>query len=403
MRPLSTNLAIALIALATCASATACNSDKPAAAGISASTPPVSAVSSSAMPSLAAPSPSPSSASPAATGSLSATTKPDDENLPVPASFSPASVTFVSPQIGFVLGVASCAGGTCTTLVTTADGGAHWSWVATLPPRLTGDQAAVSKVRFANPHDGWIFGAELWATHDGGHSWKRIDASDPATDVEASGGMAYALIGSSVARTPVGSDAWAPVSTLSVDTGSGSIALHGKAAWIVSGGSPSHLVQSADGATWHDLGNPCAAAGANWNLAGAAPVSTSSIYLLCTGDAGAGSQSKKVLYSSDGGVHVSSTPADPPRGGDATGIAAASTSVVAVGARSGASQVYRSSNAGAAWQTPLEKGDGGVGYFDLGFTTATQGVVVYGQPGSGVPSQLLMSHDAGATWAKVAF
>lgn len=404
MRPLTTKLATALVALATCAGATSCSSNKHVATSDSPSAPGVSAVSSSGVsvsPSVSSPSSVPLSATP--TPSPSPTTKPDDANPPVPAGFRPASVTFVSTQTGFVLGTASCASGTCTTLVTTTDGGLHWSLVATLPQRITGDEPPVNKVRFANPRDGWLFGAELWATHDGGHSWKRIDASDPATEVEASGGMAYALIGPRVLRAPVGSDTWSPVSSLSVDTGSGSISLHGKAVWIVTGGTSSHLIQSADGTTWHDLGNPCASTGTNWNLAGAAPVATSSIYLLCIGDAGAGSQSKKVLYSSDAGAHVTATTADPPRGGDAAGIAAATTSVVAVAARSGASEVYRSSNAGASWQVPLQHGDGGIGYFDLGFTTATQGVAVYGQPGSGAPSQLLMTHDAGATWAGVAF
>lgn len=403
MTPRSTHRVMAAAVLASCVSAASCSShgraatqNSPSASGVSAGSP--SALSSAPVASSVSDLPSPSKVA-----SSSVTAKPDDETRPVPADFAPASVTFVSTQTGFVLGTARCSTDTCTTLVTTADGGAHWSLVATVPPRMTGDQPAVSKVRFANSRDGWIFGAELWSTHDGGHSWRRVDASDPATDVEASGGMAYALIGANISSTPVGSDAWSAAPNVSVDTGSGSIALHGKTAWVVTGGMPSHLLESANGAAWHDLGNPCAAEGSQWNLTGAAPVYTSSIYLLCIGDAGAGSQSKKVLFSTDGGVHATATAIDPPRGGDANGIAAADSKVVAVAARSGASEVYRSGNAGATWQTPLQKGDGGVGYFDLGFTTSTQGVVVYGQPGPGQPSQLLMTHDAGATWSAVRF
>ena len=87
------------------------------------------------------------------------------------------------------------------------------------------------------------------------------------------------------------------------------------------------------------------------------------------------------------------TAADPPRGGIASGIAAASDAVIAIPASSGASEVYRSGDAGKTWQTPLQQGDGGVGYFDVGFTTATQGVAVYGQAWrTGTPaSELLMT------------
>jgi photosystem II stability/assembly factor-like uncharacterized protein len=133
-------------------------------------------------------------------------------------------------------------------------------------------------------------------------------------------------------------------------------------------------------------------------------VTTTSVYLLCAGDAGAGSVTKAVLYSTDGGVHGTPTTAAPSRGGDSSGITAASTAVVVVPAMSGASELYRTADGGHTWATVLQKGDGGVGYFDVGFTTATQGVAVYGYPGRGdAPSQLLITRDAGATWAAVTF
>jgi photosystem II stability/assembly factor-like uncharacterized protein len=119
----------------------------------------------------------------------------------------------------------------------------------------------------------------------------------------------------------------------------------------------------------------------------------------------AGSQDKKVLFSSNGGQSATPTAADPPRSGDAGGIAAASTQVVAVSALSGASWVYRSGDGGHTWPAVLQQGDGGFGYWDLGFTTSTQGVVIYGRPGmgAGTPTKLLMTRDAGASWAAVTF
>ncbi|MGH8889655.1 MAG: hypothetical protein ACRDV3_07820 [Acidothermaceae bacterium] len=312
----------------------------------------------------------------------------------------------MSASKGFVLGTAPCNAGTCTTLAGTVDGGGHWSFVATLPVVFGAGGAAnvISRVRFATTDDGWVFGPELWSTHDGGLHWTHVLTAGPVGDVEASGGMAYALVGQKLLRTKVSSDAWSPVAGVTIDSGSGSIALHAHAGWVVTGGGPgsTKLFMSSDGAAWHVVADPCNALGTDWALSGVAPIDTSSIFLLCVGDVGAGSESKKVLFSVDAGVHGSPTVTDPPRGGDANGVAAASSSVVAVAARSGASEVYRSSDAGKSWQSPLQQGDGGVGYFDLGFTTATQGVVVYGQPGSGATPQLLMTHDAGATWAPIA-
>jgi photosystem II stability/assembly factor-like uncharacterized protein len=281
--------------------------------------------------------------------------------------------------------------------------------VGSLSPAITGDPRAVTKVRFADVHDGWAFGPQLWSTHDGGHSWHRINlaSGDAGTvaDVEASGGEAYALVGGHLLRTSVTSDSWSAVPGVSLASSPRSLALHGHAVWVVVSPGPgaSALVTSQDGAAWRTLPNPCASLGAEWALAGAAPVSSSDVYLLCGGGAAAGSQAKKVLFSSDGGAHATATIADPPFGGDAGEIAAASTAVIAVSAASGASWVYLSSDGGHTWRTALQEGDGGVGYFDLGFTTSTQGVAVYGQLGTSTHSSLLMTRDAGASWAPATF
>lgn len=257
----------------------------------------------------------------------------------------------------------------------------------------------MSTIRFANLRDGWAFGPQLWSTHDGGKTWRNIGESAAVSDVEASDGRAYAIVGSQLLRTPAGSDSWTAVP--GAPQGGRSIALHGGAVWITTGSG--QLATSTDGATWRTLNSACGSAGTQWQLAGVAPVDASRVYLLCAGGVGAGNEDKKVLYSTDGGVHATPTNVDPPRGGDINGFAAASPTIVAVSARSGASFVYRSGDAGHSWQTVLQQGDGGVGYFDLGFTTSSQGVVVYGRPGTGVTTTLLMTHDGGASWAPVTF
>jgi photosystem II stability/assembly factor-like uncharacterized protein len=274
--------------------------------------------------------------------------------------------------------------------------------VSQLRPSLVGDNPAVSKVRFATPLDGWAFGPQLWATHDGGKSWRQINEPQPVSDLEAAAGVAYALIGDQLLRTPVSADTWREVRQVGE---SAMIALHGHAIWVVQGGGPgaTKLLVSADGATWQTLPDPCASLQSDWTLSAVAPVTASQLFLLCGGGVGAGSESKTVLYSADAGRTTKATATDPPRGGVASGFAAASDSVVAIAAVSGASEVYRSGDAGKSWQMPLQQGDGGFGYYDVGFTTPTQGVAIYGRPGQpNTPHpELLMTRDAGATWSVV--
>jgi photosystem II stability/assembly factor-like uncharacterized protein len=401
--------AVGALALAGCSSSSKATSSPPAT-----SAPATSAVASapaSSPPMTSAPASSPPVTSPpVAAGSTAAASSVATPSSAPPvasglAGFHPASVSFVSPSDGFVIGTATCASGTCTTLAKSTDAGHAWSAVGTLPPSLIGSAAAVSKVRFADASDGWAFGPALWSTHDGGHTWKQLPEPAAVSDVEAAGGVVYANVGTTLLRSAVATDSFAAVA--GVPAGSGSIFLHGKAVWLqFSAAASGHdYVVSPDGVSWRVVTDPCAAQPDQLGLAGVAPVTTTSVYLLCAGDAGAGSVTKVVLFSTDGGVHGTATTASPARGGDPDGITAASTAVVVVPAQSGASWLYRTADGGHTWSPAIDKGDGGVGFFDVGFTTSTQGVAVYGRPdgSAGVSSQLLITRDAGVTWAAVSF
>ena len=330
-----------------------------------------------------------------------------------PASFAPESVTFVSSQTGFVLGQVPCPTNLCYGLATTTDGGRTWRFVANLPMPPQQDQP-VTKVRFADPRDGWVFGPQLWATHDGGVSWHQLTTPAQVSDVEASAGLVYALSTScslscsapaKLLRAPVTSDAFVAVAGATLTTTSGWIALHGKSVWVLGGtvGPGVTYIWSQDGSSWASPADPCPTGSEPSYLVEVAPVTTTTVYLLCSADPGAGSETKIVMLSTDGGVTAHVTPGAPAQGGLADDLAAASSSVVAVSAHSGASWIYRSADAGHTWGSAVEKDDGGMGFYDLGFTTTTQGVVVHGTPGNGNPSQLLMTRDAGATWTPVTF
>jgi photosystem II stability/assembly factor-like uncharacterized protein len=92
---------------------------------------------------------------------------------------------FTDANHGWVLGgVVPCASACPDLFLWTYD---HGQWTSRPLPR---DMdwfsmelgARVDQVQFANPHDGWLYGLNLYATHDGGKNWSqvRLPASFPA-------------------------------------------------------------------------------------------------------------------------------------------------------------------------------------------------------------------------------
>jgi photosystem II stability/assembly factor-like uncharacterized protein len=365
-----------------------------------------------------------------------------DLGAAVPEDFQPASVTFVSADQGFVLGTSRCSEAPCTSMVATDDGGETWRGLpapaaplasALDDPDPDGEPDAVSRVRFGDHLDGWAFGPALWATHDGGAHWAEQHLDGAVVDLASSDGVTYAVVtscpsgaceqGAALYRTDADADDWQVVDGVSLPAEGGTIELHGRAAWFVgpstSDGGGATFLSSPDGTSWTQRDDPCSSDDAF--LDAVAPVDSTHLFLLCVNDPGAGSQGKSVRASDDAGA-TSEAAGSPDRSGIATGLAAADADHVAVAARSGASFIFGSDDGGRSWATALELADGGAGLRDLGFTTATQGVVISGQPdvaltGTGATpstpagatearpgvSRLLMTRDAGATWDPVSF
>lgn len=369
-----------------------------------------------------------SSGSPAAPDSTTSTTSPRrlPPGGPVPAGFEPASVTFASASLGYVLGTtAHCASPPCTSLVRTSDGGR--SWVGVPAPRAPLDTTAsadtsgtsVHGVRFADPIDGWVFGSTLWATHDGARSWHQVPLGGTVLSLEASGGHVDAVVANCTPRngcsgparllqSSTGSDGFAPVATHSSRAASspfgGLLALHAPAGFADLGmtgegpGAPSSLVATADGRTWNPMPDPCAGH-RGFSLGALAAPDDVTLFSLCLGEGAAGSMDKLVVATSHG--HSTAVGA-PGRQGDGGQLAAASPSVLALATASGASYLERSVDGGHTWTIVRTYNDGGASFTDLGFTTSTQGVVVHGRPG-GPADELLATTDAGASWQHVSF
>ncbi len=353
-------------------------------------------------------------------------------------AFAPESVTFVSSNRGWVLGVGSCARGRCFGLLETTDGGTRWSQrplptgISALRPG-SGFPGAVLSVRFADPLHGWISGnvlqggffrPRLWVTEDGGRSWRLqrlawIGVDSSILDLEAAAGTAYLLATTNdgrvtVASSPVASGHWRrsrQVALLLPAGGaeaSGSFVLEGARGWLVEGNDrgtsgSARLTSTGAWTTWtppcrsvggtfavpavtgNDMAAVCVMGGFASPLSAAAPrgARLGSSWLYISHNAGgaftAAAELSDALGTFFGPV------AEPVPGAIILGKSAA-----------GSGMLEASFDGGRHWTTVAH---GPVVY--LGFTTSMQGVAITQSP-SGAHAALLMSFDGGHRWQTVA-
>jgi photosystem II stability/assembly factor-like uncharacterized protein len=355
---------------------------------------------------------------------------------PVPAGFRAQSATFVSAEQGWVLGTAPCATAPCTSVVRTSDDGATWAGIPAPADGLDNPQSGstvpggVSEIRFADNLNGWVFGPDLWSTHDGGEMWSHITSGPGATrvvDLESSGGLVYVVTEQCAAqastcpgqlwRSANTTEAFQTVATFNLapeDGYSGPIlALHDTTGYVVTAattgaiGTPALWV-TANGTTWTPEPNPCPSQLGEISVA---PVDTVRAAMLCSGQGAAGSTTKAVLATSDAGHSWVPEGSAPPSGGDGGTLSAATVSTLAIATSSAITQIYRSVNGGATWTTPLSLADGGEGWGDFGFTDSTRGFAVHAPIGryqnttgatSADTGTLYITSDGGATWSAVA-
>jgi photosystem II stability/assembly factor-like uncharacterized protein len=357
----------------------------------------------------------------AAPSATSPATSPAASTSPVPPAtpsastsllgLSPASVTFVSADDGWVLGTGSCSGAPCAAIARTADGGRTWAEVSaphvSIVPGPDQGTSGISGLRFADARNGWAFGPDLWATHDGGATWARLTIPGLPADAaifalaSANGTVHVAALDGQdyrVASSPVGADDFR-LSAARVPVGAGPVpsvqlVLSGAAGWLVEndrtvvGGA--RLVNGV----WVTWQPPCADVVGPAFLAASGPTE-----LAAACDVGLwGTPTGDHLYlSHDGGsTFVESGTTVPLQ--MAGQVAAASPSVIVVGGSDATGAVLVVTfDGGRTWTIVARLG--AVTIADLGFTTAKQGVVISAP--SGGPARLLMTRDGGRTWRAV--
>jgi len=312
----------------------------------------------------------------------------------------------------------------------TLDGGAHWVGLPAPRAALTlvetassATTANVSRIRFADPSNGWAYGPGLWATHDGARSWHQVPIAGRVISLEAAAGQADLVAspcqpgtpcpGIALLQSPAGSDSFVPVarqSTAGRDIGA--LALHPPAGFAALGataassglGGPTTVQATADTHTWRPFPDPCRVT-QQLSLSSVAAADARTLFTLCSGEGAAGSTAKQVVATTDGRSAVVGAPS---RVGDGGQLAAATSSTLLLAASSAASWLERSTDGGRHWATVTQYNDGGAGFVDLGFTTASQGVVIHGKPETattqpGQVDELLATRDAGSTWHHVTF
>lgn len=343
----------------------------------------------------------------------------------VPSGFQAVSVTFASPDLGWVLGSATCSTPPCTSIVRTNDAGRTWTGIPapatpiSQTPTQAGSTPGVAGLRFADPLDGWAFGPDLWATHDGGATWHRVSipglSGAPVVALEAANGKVYAAVYETstetavrIASSPVGSDSWT-LSPTKVQIGAGPVpstqlVLSGTGGWLVQidrtvvGGA--RLVNGE----WSAWTPPCATVNGPAVLAAS---SSTDLVAACAVGQWSTPKGEHLYISHDGGTTFTEAAAQVPLT-DAAGIGSPGAgSILVAGSTTQAAEIVGSFDGGQTWQTVMTAGSSGATLTYVGFTTPTQGVAVM-QTGTGPGGQtsvgkLLVTRDGGHTWSEVAF
>ena len=323
-----------------------------------------------------------------------------------------SSVTFVSPEEGWVLGGQHCNGSfLCLGLMRTENDGKTWTSVTPPPTHLNyieQTSGGVSQVRFANSQDGWAFDPELWTTHDGGATWSQIVLPGVSADaivasLETADGLVQAAVLNQastvqIETSPVGTDDW-QVSATTVEFGAGpspmpQLVLQGSLGWLlendrtVIGGA--RLINGQ----WVAWQPPCL------NVNGPALLDASSAqYLVAVCDQGewgpASPAGVRAYVSTDGGVSFGLLTSSVPSYGS---LASPTPGVLVLAGGAGLLATF---DGGATWTTvctaPMDT------YVQpVGFETSTQGVAIAVNGAGVIPvGSLLMTFDGGHDWSPV--
>jgi hypothetical protein len=373
----------------------------------------------------------PTSSAVPSTATSSVTPIPEAAPPPVPAGFKPTSVTFIGTDTGWVIGQAGtpghCATQYCTSVARTDDAGKTWTGVPAPVIGPANGDTGVSQIRFLDRSDGWAFGPQLFATHDGGHTWSAVVTNGlRVTDLETVGDRAFALLAScagtgaafaaqctsyALYSSPASSDNWTPVgrSTSGLNGTVASLVLTGTRGYLL---APTGVLYAGpvDGsAAWQQVARlPCppGTAQADGQPAGAllAAATASDLILACTaavsgappGEPSGGPQGgpqKKLIFTSANGGASWQQAAVAPSAGVATSVAGSPSGTIVLGTTVGIDLLPAGST--TFQQASVTGGSPAGGFGFVGMTTNSQGVAVAADP---TARAVWFTYDGGQTW-----
>jgi photosystem II stability/assembly factor-like uncharacterized protein len=333
------------------------------------------------------------------------------------AGFSPTSVTFVGASVGAALGQAPCGSRWCTSLASTTSYGGLWYRMGAPPAGPPKGGSGVSQVRFLDTTNGWAFGPELWATHDGGAHWTRVDlARGRVIDLAAVKTRVFAVVGigctgagadyaancMSVAllSSPSSFDKWrvVPGGGSGPET-AGGLQIDGTNGFLLEGRTL--FAGPVTGGQWHRAGSgsptePACLRDAR-SLPGPALIAPSgaSVYLACDAKqtaAGPARPGQLTLYLSGDAGRTWRAQGPIRAQGTAASLAIAPTSGTLILATSRG--IYYSAD-GRTWRTSATTGGPRGGFSFVGMTTMLRGVAV---PADSRLHELFITTDGGVTW-----
>ncbi len=335
--------------------------------------------------------------------------------------FQPTGVSFINAQQGWVLGSSGCR--SCADVEVTSDGGSTWTARPRPPATISFySGGGVDDVYFADQKNGYLFGPDLYATHDGGDTWSR--AALPAiSEVTGEDGYAFALANnpnggpSQLFRATVGSNTWSsvplPRPTATCAACSEGFALYAQAntLLLLEGGSGSVGVTDAmlgalwtsndNGAHWTSRPMPCTTGDGGAAIATIAYGHPDAWLVDCFDDEQS-SQSQNTQHHVYGTANAGATwvrLADPSATGGPA-LLADNGSGHAVLTTEGDSDLLDATFDGAVhWSALFNDGGSFSGWADLQFVDTSTGFVV--GPTDTASNHLYRTQNGGDTWQTV--
>jgi photosystem II stability/assembly factor-like uncharacterized protein len=378
----------------------------------------------------AAPTASPSTAPPSATASATASTKPKPKPTatattpapkptatkpaippatgPAPAHFSPIDFSFVGAHVGWALGQV-CTDSSCTARMARTTDSGH-SWHASPAPNglhTNEDEGdAVREVRFGNQDHGWLFGPSLYATHNGGTTWKKLDMDGDVLALEEWQHTTWVLVSSCEAGgcrvslwvAPMGSDAFTLRALVpagnALDKRFQLVRAGTVSGWVSAWGDGESLILRTrnDGRTWTQITDPCKSQMVFGKRL--TRIDAQNLWIACGFDSAAGSQGKTVYHSNDGGTHWGSKNDAPMRGQFADLVALGTQTALLSTSHSG---LLRTTDGGISWrEVAPDCCDAGFGKIEtIDYTNAW--AIGFGA------NAIFFTSDRGAHWGRFTF